>query len=191
MMGEVGITGAMHPGGLFYSTATIRQELERIAGGWPERAAEPPGRSMTGSVDPFRDYGTIYPDEAALLAARAAADAAADALFRGAGVVVVTLGLIETWRSPATGNTYRQIPHPAVFRDARRRVPPADGRRDARRPRADPTGSSATTSGADAGRHDLAGPAAHDVHAARRPGRQHRVEEPHPGRRLRVRRPPP
>jgi hypothetical protein len=27
----------------------------------------------------------------------------------------VTLGLIEAWRSPATGNAFRQIPHPAVF----------------------------------------------------------------------------
>ena len=37
-------------GGLFYSTATIRQELERIAGGWPERAAEPAlARRTTGS----------------------------------------------------------------------------------------------------------------------------------------------
>src|SRR5205085_3309285 len=25
------------------------------------------------------------------------------------------LGLIETWRSPVTGNTFRQIPHPAIF----------------------------------------------------------------------------
>jgi hypothetical protein len=28
---------------------------------------------------------------------------------------VVTLGLIETWRSAVTGNTFRQIPHPAAF----------------------------------------------------------------------------
>jgi hypothetical protein len=115
VMGTVAIEGGMHPGGLFYSTATIRQELERIAGGWPEREAEPPWRIGDELVDPFRDYDTRYPDEAALLASRAVADAAADALFDGAGVVVVTLGLIETWRSPTTGNTYRQIPHPAVF----------------------------------------------------------------------------
>jgi hypothetical protein len=115
VMGTVDISGGMHPGGLFYSTGTIRQELERLAGGWPERAADPPWRVEDGFVDPFRDYDTRYPDEAALLASRAAADAAADALFRGARVVVVTLGLIETWRSPTTGNTYRQIPHPAVF----------------------------------------------------------------------------
>ena len=115
VMGTVDIRGGMHPGGLFYSTATIRQELERIAGGWPERAAEPLWKPPGGLVDPFRAYDASFPDEAALLAARADADAAADALFRDAKVVVVTLGLIETWRSPTTGNTFRQIPHPAVF----------------------------------------------------------------------------
>ena len=115
MLGKVGIVGGMHPGGLFYSTATIRQELERLADGWPERATEASWSINGGRVDPFRDYGTTYPDEATLAAEREAADAAADELFRGAGVVFVTLGLVETWRNRATGNTYRQIPHPAVF----------------------------------------------------------------------------
>lgn len=115
MMDAVGIDGAMHPGGLFYSTATIRQELERLTGGWPERDAEPSWRVDAGVIDPFRDYDTAYADEAALVESRSAADAAADEVFRGAGVVVVTLGLIETWRSHTTGNTFRQIPHPAVF----------------------------------------------------------------------------
>jgi hypothetical protein len=115
MMGKVGIVGGMHPGGLFYSTATIRQELERIAGGWPERQDEPVWQVGDGWVDPFRDYSQSLPDEASLRTARSEADAAADALFRGARVVVVTLGLIETWRSPTTAATYRQIPHPAVF----------------------------------------------------------------------------
>lgn len=119
MMKSVGIPGAMHPGGLFYSTATIRQELERIAGGWPERTAEPLWDVDGGWVDPFRDYGVRHADQNALLAARAEADSAVDTLFRGSGVVVVTLGLIETWRSRISGATYRQIPHPAVFRDLR------------------------------------------------------------------------
>jgi len=115
MMGEVGLRGQMHPGGLFYSTATIRQELERICGGWPEREREPAWPVDGGLIDPFRDYYTIHPDEAELRRTRAEADAAADEAFRGAGVVVVTLGLIETWMSPITGSTYRQIPHPQAF----------------------------------------------------------------------------
>jgi hypothetical protein len=115
VMGAVDIQGGMHPGGLFYSTATIRQEMERICGGWPERQAEPLWHVGDGLVDPFRDYDTIYPDEPALLAKRTEMDTAADSLFRDARVVVVTLGLIETWRSAVTGNTFRQIPHPAVF----------------------------------------------------------------------------
>ncbi len=115
VMGTTGIQGGMHPGGLFYSTATIRQELERIAGGWDARGTEPAWEVRNGLVDPFRDYDTIYADQVALDAARAEADARADALFRGANVVVCTLGLIETWRNAGTGNTYRQIPHPAVF----------------------------------------------------------------------------
>jgi hypothetical protein len=119
MLSEVGIQGAMHPAGLFYSTATIRQEMARLAGGWPERAAEPEWRLPNGLVDPFRDYDTVYADAAALDAARAEADAAADAVFRDVGVVVVTLGLIETWRSAVTGSTFRQIPHPGVFADLR------------------------------------------------------------------------
>jgi GSCFA family len=119
MMDQVGIHGAMHPGGLFYSTRTIRQELERLVGGWPERADEPLWQLPGGFVDPFRDYDTAYPGEAALLEARRAADAGADSVFRGAGVVVVTVGLIEAWRSRATGNTFRQIPHPAVFESLR------------------------------------------------------------------------
>ncbi len=115
MMDKVGIRGAMHPGGLYYSTATIRQELERIVGGFPERIGEPIWAVGGGWVDPFRDYKETHPDEAALLSARAAAEADAESLFKDAEVVVVTLGLIETWQSRLTGATYRQIPHPAVF----------------------------------------------------------------------------
>ena len=119
MMAKVNVNGAMHPSGLFYSTASIRQELESLAGGWPERDDEPLWRTPGGLVDPFRSYDLGHPDEATLIASRVAADEAAAELFRGASVVVVTLGLIETWRSPQTGNTFRAIPHPAVFDELR------------------------------------------------------------------------
>ena len=189
MMGKVGIVGGMHPGGLFYSTATIRQELERLAGGWPERATEPAWPVDGGFVDPFRDYSTTHPDEATLLAERAAADAAADALFRDAKVVVATLGLIETFRNPANGNTYRQIPHPTAYPTARRGVPSPDRGGHARRPRAHSDRRARHARG-DAHPHHLPGPAAHDLHRARCPGREHGVEEPDPGGRVRIRRAP-
>jgi hypothetical protein len=115
MMKSVGIVGGRHPGGLYYTTSTIRQELERLVGGWPEREMEPSWVVPGGLVDPFRDYDTVHPDETTLLAERSAADAAAEALFRDAKVVFITLGLTEVFRNPATGNTYRGIPHPAVF----------------------------------------------------------------------------
>jgi hypothetical protein len=114
MMREVRIKGAMHPGGLFYSTAAMRQELERIVGGWPERTQEPSWSVNDGFVDPFRDYDTVYEDEAALLAARLEVDRKAGDLFTRADVVVVTVGLIETWQGK-TGSVFRQIPHPAAF----------------------------------------------------------------------------
>ena len=60
MMDEVGIRGAMHPGGLYYSTATIRQELERIAGGFAERTGEPNWDVGGGWVDPLtRGVGSV------------------------------------------------------------------------------------------------------------------------------------
>src|SRR6187549_3174872 len=52
MMAKVNVNGAMHPSGLFYSTASIRQELESLAGGWRERDDEPLWRTPGGLVDP-------------------------------------------------------------------------------------------------------------------------------------------
>ena len=165
MMGTVGIHGAMHPGGLFYSTATIRQELERIAGGWPERgrrAVVGRRRRLRRSVPRLRhDLSQTRPP---CDAARATADAAADALFRGAGVVVVTLGLIETWRSAGDRRTRSAR---SRIRPCSRRSAPAFHRltvtemlEDLERIRT----VVRDTLGADAGRDDLAGAAAHDVH---------------------------
>ena len=56
-----------HPGGLFYSTTTIRQELERLGGGWPERAAEP--KWHTARASSIHSATTNqYRDEASLAA---------------------------------------------------------------------------------------------------------------------------
>jgi hypothetical protein len=108
-----GLAGGQHPAGLFYNTKSIRQELERIAGTWS--SAEPYWPVNAGYAHPFKDVTKHFATEAELTAWSDAIDREADALFRSANVVVVTLGLIETWRNPDTGNTFRQIPHPEAF----------------------------------------------------------------------------
>ena len=139
MMKKVGIVGGMHPGGLFYSTATIRQEMERLAGGVDRagRRTVLAGR-MAGSWIRSATTTRSIRTRPTLRAERSAADAAADELFRDARVVVATLGLIETFRNPSTGNTYRGIPHPGRVSDPRRRIPSAHRRRHAVRPGAHP-----------------------------------------------------
>ena len=105
----------MHPTGRVYNTRSIRQEIDRIFGGWPEYRLDGPWKVPGGFVHPFKDPGKVFPTEVALRAWSDELDLAADELFRSADVVVITLGLIEAWMQPATGNFYRYIPHPDVF----------------------------------------------------------------------------
>jgi GSCFA family len=114
-MDRLKLNGAMHPGGLFYTSRTIRQELERIFGGWPGYREEPLWSTSRGFVHPFKDYKKPFASREALAEWSDRLDADAERLFRSANVVVVTLGLIESWRNPKTGNSFRQIPHPEVM----------------------------------------------------------------------------
>jgi hypothetical protein len=114
-MGRFELKGAMHPGGLFYTTPSIRQEIERIFGGWPQYRDEPYWKVADGYVHPFKSYYHAVPDADELRAWSDRMDADAARLFRSADLIVITLGLIEAWMNPATGNVYRQIPHPEVF----------------------------------------------------------------------------
>jgi len=118
-MARLKIGGAMHPTGLFYNTGSIRQEIERIFGGWPEYAAEPMWRIRDGWVHPFKNADRVFETEAELRRWSDDLDRAAEALFRSAEVIVITLGLIEAWRNPVTRNVYRVLPHPDVFQDLR------------------------------------------------------------------------
>jgi hypothetical protein len=110
-----GFDGGMHPTGLFYNTKSIRQEVERIFGGWSARNKEPLWKTQAGYVNPFKSLNDVFTSEAELKKHNDNLDAQADTLFRGADLVVMTIGLIEAWRNPKTGNVYRQIPHPDVF----------------------------------------------------------------------------
>lgn len=111
-----GLNGSMHPAGLFYNTHSMRQEIERAYGGWKEKDLEPYWRIRKGHISPFSHPTNIFKKPEDLAAWEAEIDIKTAKLFRSADVIVVTLGLIETWRQPRTGNCYRYIPHPEVFK---------------------------------------------------------------------------
>ena len=114
-MARMKLNGAMHPSRLFYDTRSIRQEIERMFGGWPEYATEPYWRVRGGFVHPFKDYKRVFATEADLKEWSDELDRKAESLFSSAEVVVITLGLIEAWKQPRTGNFYTEIPHPDNF----------------------------------------------------------------------------
>lgn len=84
-------------------------------GGWPAYRREPLWQTSAGIVHPFKDYQRVHSTEAEALTWSDGLDREGEQLFCTADVIVVTLGLIEAWRHPATGNYFRQIPHPDVF----------------------------------------------------------------------------
>lgn len=114
-MTRLQMRGAMHPTGLFYTTRTMRQELERIFGGWENYGDEAMWKVKGGYVHPFKDYGSVFGSIDELKSWSNGLDRQAEELFKSANVVVATLGLIEGWMQPRNGNHYRQIPHPDVF----------------------------------------------------------------------------
>ena len=116
-MDRFGLLGGMHPAGLYYNSRSIRQELERIYGNGGSLAAEPAWETEKGFIHPFKSYHHATLSREALDSWSDELDRKADVLFQAADIIVITLGLIETWVNPETGNTFRQIPHPEVFED--------------------------------------------------------------------------
>jgi hypothetical protein len=57
----------------------------------------------------------VYPSEAALSAWTAELRRHAAELFTAADVIVITLGLVESWLNSETGVADRYLPHPDVF----------------------------------------------------------------------------
>jgi hypothetical protein len=121
-MTRLGLSGAMHPGGLFYTSRSIRQEMLRIFSGDRSMNNEPLWHTPKGYVHPFQDYKKGFATSAALREWTDDVDRRADELFRNADLYVITLGLIECWESPQTDLAYRQLPHPDVFGSLRTRM---------------------------------------------------------------------
>ena len=114
-LARLGVNGALHPGGFLYNSRSIRQEVERIFGGWPEYDEEPYWQAQQGFVHPFKNYKQVLPTEDALRAWSDEIDRQARELLQSADIFVIILGIIEAWMQPRTGNYYRQIPHPDAF----------------------------------------------------------------------------
>ena len=105
----------MHPSGFFYSTKSIRQEIDRISGGWPQETTERFWEVAKGYVNPFHNYFRVYPTLEGLKQKEKERELKAADFFSKADVVVIALGNIETWLQPRTGDYYPMIPHPEAF----------------------------------------------------------------------------
>jgi len=112
---RLGLNGARHPNGQFYNTSSIRQEIDRAFGGWEEYAREPYWNVEKGFVHPFKSYSRIFSTKAELHEWSDKKDRESELLFRKADVIVITLGMIESWKDPERSVFYRQIPHPDIF----------------------------------------------------------------------------
>lgn len=114
-MQRLGLNGAQHPHGTFYTARTIAQAFEVMFAGWKLPDGEPPWNTSMGWVHPLAEYHHGYPSREEMSAAQADLDQKAETLFRRAEVIVITMGLIEGWVSKATGMHYRQLPPFDVF----------------------------------------------------------------------------
>jgi hypothetical protein len=113
---ERGFAVAIHPGGLWYNTGSIAQELEHLFGDITLRD-EPRWQADDGMwIHPFKDYHERFRTLDELEAWSEAIDDEARRMFESAEVVVVTLGLTEVWYSTATGRPLIHIPPPDLFK---------------------------------------------------------------------------
>ncbi len=114
-LSRFGLSGGMHPAGLFYNTSTMRQEIERIFGGWSQREVEDNWKIKEGWISPFKNLKQSFKSEAELNAWVQETDQKADQLFHEADVIVMTVGITEVWQNTRTHNIFRQLPHPDIF----------------------------------------------------------------------------
>lgn len=113
---RLGVHVGTHPSGHLYNSASIRQEIERVFGGWPERDAEPIWEVSGGFMDPFaKSYMEVVASRDEVSRRREKRDRQAREIFGNADVIAVFLEDIEVWDNPTTGNVYIHIPHHDPF----------------------------------------------------------------------------
>ena len=100
---------------LHYNTTSIKQQFQLAFNQWPEYSDENIWKVSDGYVHPFYDYYKTYFSVADLSKSAEAISNAYRRTFMTADIIVITLGLIECWRSPETRNVFRSIPHPEVM----------------------------------------------------------------------------
>lgn len=113
-MERLHLRGNMHPNGLYYNTASIRQEFERIFEPGINSFPEEYWKVEQGYIHPYKSYYEFFKTPEELHKWSAEIDEQADELFQNANLFVITLGLIEVWMDKKTGIVYRQLPPPSI-----------------------------------------------------------------------------
>lgn len=116
-----GMKGSGHPpppfgqGVNFYTTTAVKQEIQRAFGGWKEYDDEPIWEVSDGYVHPFNNYYKTYNSKEELLNENEIIKKVSAESFKSADIIIITLGLIEAYKNPQTGNVFRNIPHPEMM----------------------------------------------------------------------------
>lgn len=109
-LASMGLDATLHPAGLQFNTYSILQEFEHLFG--PEDPYVEDDLVQVSDkrwVHPFRKSLTGRTREAAL-ASQLHIDARADAAYRNADLIVITLGLIELWERVRDGLVAAELP---------------------------------------------------------------------------------
>lgn len=114
---SLNLIGSVHGAAPFFHTKSIRQEFEKCFGAQDRELEESYWKLRNGYINPFRRCFAKdpFPTKEELRIWSNEIDLQFKKSVNSADVIVITLGLIEVWRQPKTGNYYREMPLPQVF----------------------------------------------------------------------------
>jgi hypothetical protein len=116
-MPKLGLKGCTHPGRPFFHPAGILQEFERILENCPKQDQVPPWKTSEGFIHPFKHHlhTKAFSDVGKCLSWGTEIDQQAAKNLLNADVIVITLGLIETWYHEASQCYFKSMPPASVF----------------------------------------------------------------------------